>query len=92
MTMQFKCNSCGESTDVPQTGADGGAGCVEPSSPPKGWRTIWTVIEQATSGDGGATSSTGDVLHSCPDCNAQMSVDEHHEAEFEARKQRMGEP
>jgi hypothetical protein len=84
--MQFRCNCCGSVSDVPQFGADGGAGCVEPSSPPTGWRTIWTVIEEATSDSGRASTSSGQVAHSCPDCNANMSVDEHHSAESTARE------
>ena len=88
--MQFRCNSCGGIAEVPQDGADGNAGAVEPSSPPNGWRTIWTVIEEATNGRGEASTSVGWVSHSCPDCNVHMSVSEHHEAEFRARRDKMG--
>ena len=87
--MQFKCNSCGQVTDVPQRGAEGSTDCVGPDEPPDGWRTIWTMI-QVSDGQGGMETSAGEVLHSCDECSRNLDVDEHHEAEFETRKQRMG--
>jgi hypothetical protein len=88
VTMKFECNSCGQIADVPQTGPADSASCTEPSQPPAGWREIFTTINEHDE-DGNIQTSAGEVLHSCADCNAQMSVDEHHEAEFEGRKRGM---
>lgn len=86
--MQFKCDGCGETTDVDQYGAGDGCGVSNDGGPPEGWRTIYTVIEEHD-GDNGISTSTGEVLHSCAKCNAQMTLDEHHDAERAARETAM---
>ncbi len=76
MTMQFKCDCCGQVAAVP------------PNAPPKGWRVISTRIEEHDGG-GRYRTNVSEVLHSCADCNTQMSLDEHLEAEYETRKNHM---
>lgn len=89
--MQFKCNCCGKVEDIDQWGAGDGASVSNSGDPPDRWRTIFTVIEEHD-GKGGTSTSTGEVLHSCDDCNAYMTVEEHLEAEFEGRKLKMETP
>lgn len=86
--MQFKCDSCGAVVDVPNIGATDGGSVSDDASPPDGFRTIYTVIEEHD-GSGLITTSGGEVLHSCAECNARMTVEEHHEAELEWRKRGM---
>ena len=88
MTMQFKCNCCGQVAAIPQLGPGGSASDLEPNAPPKGWRVIYTRIEEHD-GDGRYRTNVSEVLHSCADCNTHMSLDEHLEAEYEARKKDM---
>lgn len=85
MTMKFECASCGKVQVVRQIGPDGDAGCVGPNDPPRGWRSIWTMIEAYTDDDGGMHRVAGEVTHSCDECNAHMGVDEHLEAETAGR-------
>jgi hypothetical protein len=88
MTMQFKCDSCGQVVEVPQTGAEG-AECIGPDTPPAGWRSISTMIEEHA-GNGRLDRTLSEILHSCADCNVHMSVAEHLSAEFLYRKANMG--
>lgn len=83
---QVKCDACGKVEDTPES-RDLSTGAV----PPKGWRSISTTIVEH-GGDGVMLTSEGNELLSCDDCNAQMSVDEHHEAEFLQRQNTMGTP
>lgn len=89
--MAYKCDCCGQVAAIHQRGPSDSASCIEPSDPPNGWRAIYTMIEEHD-GEGGVTRSAGEVLYSCFDCNAQMTVDEHHEAEHDNRLVRMSMP
>jgi len=89
--MSFKCDACGKVADVPQFGAADGASVSNDGSVPKNWRTIFTVIE-SHDGKGGMSTTTSELLHSCDDCNANMTEDEHADAEFESRKFAMRVP
>lgn len=80
---QVKCDACGKVQDTPDS-RDLSTGAV----PPKGWRSISTTITEHD-GKGTMETSEGDELLSCDDCNAQMSVDEHHEAELLWRQKTM---
>jgi hypothetical protein len=82
--MQFKCDFCGEAADVKQWGAGDGASVSNDGSPPKGWRTIYTTIEQHD-GDAGIETSTSELVHSCPKCHEGLSVKRHLIADVRAR-------
>lgn len=84
--MAFKCDTCGRSTEVPQMGPEDDASCIAPDGPPKGWRSIWTQIEEYEDDEGGATRSTSQVSHACAECSAGMAVEEHLEAEHRSRR------
>lgn len=88
--MQYKCDCCGAVAEIHQLGPEP-AGCIEPTEPRGGWRAIYTVIEEYDD-EGAITPTPGPVLYSCPDCNAQMTVDEHHEAELYNRNKAMWQP
>lgn len=90
MAMYFKCDCCGSHTPVDQWGAESEACVSNDGSPPNGFRTIYTVIEEHD-GQGGTVTITSELAHSCAECNANMSMQEHIEAEFLGRKRAMGQ-
>jgi len=57
---------------------------------PQWGRTIYTQIEEHGE-DGVFITHQGQVLHSCPDCNARVDVGKHLKVELECRCSVMGE-
>lgn len=81
MTVQFTCDCCGTIAAIPEY--EEGV-----TAPPKGWRKIHTLIKDYDESME-YSAHHGECLHSCADCNSNMSVSEHLEAEFESRKHDM---